>query len=68
MRPCWVCGSVGLCSHREPDLVDFYIARLIAAEAAIERAATQAYLTASKPPAISPGVANEVLSIKIKRA
>lgn len=58
MRPCWSCGSTGLCQHREPELIEFYIARLQAQEAVIERADARAAATSRKPSTIAPAASN----------
>lgn len=54
MRTCWVCSSTGICSHREPELVEFYMARLAAHLAILARAEDQAAATRRKPASIAP--------------
>jgi hypothetical protein len=60
VKACFVCASTGICGHREPELVDWYIGRLEAMEAVLARAEQKTAETTRKPIAIAPRGGNAV--------
>jgi len=55
MRPCFSCGSPNICSHREMELVSWYIGRLEALRALrVKPKAVEPPDTPRKPPAKAP--------------